>query len=166
MRVHWETEGFVSPACIASSIVWGWCNVIWTCCCDSRRFTRGLGWWRDVCHLKNVCLLWAVTVLWLEGSSFRLLFLRALTLNVIGFLVLLATVFESASAFNGDLSKWDVAKVTTISGSESIRIVENDLTWRELMLCFCVIRVYSWRWGTECKLGDGLLDGRGFVWAS
>ncbi len=22
----------------------------------------GLGWWRDVCNLKNVGLLWAVTV--------------------------------------------------------------------------------------------------------
>ncbi len=52
------------------SYVWGWCNVTWTCSCDSRRFTRGLGWWSDVCNLKNVCLLWAVTVFW---SGFFLL---------------------------------------------------------------------------------------------
>ena len=40
----------------------------------------------------------------------------------------LATVFADASAFDGDLSQWDVAKVTDMSWSKSIRIVENDLT--------------------------------------
>ena len=40
----------------------------------------------------------------------------------------LATVFFDASAFNGDLNQWDVAKVTTMSSSKSTRIVENDLT--------------------------------------
>ncbi len=40
----------------------------------------------------------------------------------------LATVFVYASAFNGDLNQWDVAKVTTVEGSKPIRIVENDLT--------------------------------------
>ena len=44
--------------------VWGWRNVTWTCSCDWRRFSRGLGLWSDVCYLKNVCLLWAVTVFW------------------------------------------------------------------------------------------------------
>jgi surface protein len=34
----------------------------------------------------------------------------------------LATVFADASAFNGDLSQWDVAIVTDMSGSKSIRI--------------------------------------------
>jgi hypothetical protein len=43
----------------------------------------------------------------------------------------LATVFLAASAFNGDLNKWDVSKVTTINSSKSIRIFENDLTWHE-----------------------------------
>ncbi len=28
----------------------------------SWRFTRGLVWWSDVCNLKNVFILWAVTV--------------------------------------------------------------------------------------------------------
>ncbi len=46
----------------------------------------------------------------------------------------LATVFWRASAFNGNLNQWDVGKVTTMEESKSIRIVENDLTWRELML--------------------------------
>jgi hypothetical protein len=38
------------------------------------------------------------------------------------------TVFYGASAFNGDLRQWDVAKVITKALSESIRILENDLT--------------------------------------
>ena len=53
--------------------VWGWRNVTWTCSCDWRRFSRGLGLWSDVCYLKNVCLLWAVTILW---SGFCALFLK------------------------------------------------------------------------------------------
>jgi surface protein len=52
-------------------------------------------------------------------------------------------VFEDASAFNEDLSQWDVAKVTTMGRSKSIRIVENDLTWRELMLLCDWRRVQS-----------------------
>jgi surface protein len=47
----------------------------------------------------------------------------ALTVIAIG-----AKVFLSASAFNGDLNQWDVAKVTTMKGGKSIRIEENDLT--------------------------------------
>jgi surface protein len=61
-----------------------------------------------------------------QGSSFRLLFLRVnCECNRPSSL---ATVFYDASAFNGDLSQWDVAKVTIMSRSKSIRIVENDLT--------------------------------------
>ena len=40
----------------------------------------------------------------------------------------LATVFWSASAFNGDLNKWDVATVSDMSGRKSLRIVANDLS--------------------------------------
>jgi hypothetical protein len=40
----------------------------------------------------------------------------------------LATVFQDASAFNGVLNRWDVAKVTTMSDSKSVRIVDNALT--------------------------------------
>ena len=47
-------------------------------------------------------------------------------MNVIGFLFL-ATVFGQASAFNGDLNQWDVAQVTDMSASKSIRMLENDL---------------------------------------
>ncbi len=43
------------------------------------------------------------------------------------FAFFLAAVFDRASAFNGNLNEWDVAKVTTIHGSKSIRIVGNDL---------------------------------------
>ncbi len=61
-----------------------------------------------------------------QGSSFRLLFLRVdCECNRPSFL---ATVFVYAKAFNGDLSQWDVAKVTNMKWSKSIRIVENDLT--------------------------------------
>ncbi len=51
----------------------------------------------------------------------------ASTVNVIG-LLFLATVFVYGFAFNGDLNSWDVAKVTTMDSSTSIRIVENDMT--------------------------------------
>ena len=37
----------------------------------------------------------------------------------------LATVFVWTSAFNGDLSKWDVAKVTSMSESKFISILEK-----------------------------------------
>jgi surface protein len=61
-----------------------------------------------------------------QGSSFRLLFLRVdCECNRPFFLV---TAFNSASAFNGELSRWDVAKVTTMSSSKSICISENVWT--------------------------------------
>ena len=61
----------------------------------------------------------------------------ALCVNVIG-LLFLAAVFYKASqlwVFNepsaastcGDISMWDVAKVTDMSQSKSIRMLENDL---------------------------------------
>jgi hypothetical protein len=65
-----------------------------------------------------------------QGSS--AFFSCALTVNVIG-PCFLATVFYQASAFNGDLYKWNVAEVTTMYQSKSIRIAENDLTSRELI---------------------------------
>ena len=40
----------------------------------------------------------------------------------------LATVFLMASSFNGDLNKWDVATVSDMSYSKSLRIVANDLS--------------------------------------
>ncbi len=61
-----------------------------------------------------------------DPGFFRLLFLRVdCECNRPSFL---ATVFQSANAFNGDLNQWDVAKVTTMADSKSIRMVENDLT--------------------------------------
>jgi surface protein len=61
-----------------------------------------------------------------QGSSFLLIFLRVdCECNRPSFLV---TVFADASAFNGDLSRWDVAKVTDMYRSKSICIVENGLT--------------------------------------
>ncbi len=45
-----------------------------------------------------------------------------------------ATVFFEASSFIGDLNKWNVANVAKMDRSKLIRIVESDLTGRELML--------------------------------
>ncbi len=59
---------------------------------------------------------------WSDGSSFDLSCSCALTVHVISLLVF-ATVFLQASAFNGDLNQWDVASVTTMFGSKSIRVV-------------------------------------------
>ncbi len=40
----------------------------------------------------------------------------------------LVTVFDRAVVFNGDLTQWDVASVTTVRTSKSIRVVENQST--------------------------------------
>ncbi len=118
------------------------------CFCDSRRFTRGLGWWSDVCNLKNVWHLRDVTVFWL--GFFRLFVLRVnCECNRPSFL---ATVFEAASAFNGDLNQWDVATVTTMHGSKPIRLVENDLTWRELVLLWLEGSVGGLGWWWWCAV--------------
>jgi surface protein len=79
--------------------------------------------------------------------------------HVIGLLVF-ATVFGGASAFNGDLNQWNVGSVTDMSFSKSIRIVwKNALTCREVS-CYCVI----WRGpsgggfgvgGADCAVKDG-----------
>jgi hypothetical protein len=67
----------------------------------------------------------------------------ALTLHVIGLLVF-ATVFAYASAFNGDLHQWNVASVTSMTYSKSIRIVwKNALTCREVSCCCVIWRVPS-----------------------
>ena len=58
---------------------------------------------------------------------FHLSYLARCRVNVIG-LLFLATVFGFAYAFNGDLKQWDVAKVTSMEQSKSIRMLENDLT--------------------------------------
>ncbi len=114
--------------------VWGWRNMTWTCPCDSRRFTWEFG-------LVEWCFFLAVTV-FLSGF-FRLLFLRVdCECNQPSFF---ATVFHVASTFNGNLSKWDVANVNSMPHSKLIRIVENDLTCRELML-LCDWRVQSGVW--------------------
>ena len=64
------------------------------------------------------------------GCSSAPFFPYALTVNVIG-LLFLATVFYSA--FNGDLNQWDVAKVTDMSVSKSISVLEKDLAGREFL---------------------------------
>ena len=58
---------------------------------------------------------------------FHLSVLARCRVNVIG-LLFLATVFFAASTFNGDLNQWEVTKVTSMVGSKSIRMLENDLT--------------------------------------
>ncbi len=130
----WEAEGFAwkwSDSCHqhawhqADTYVWE-DDVTWP---EHAVGIEEWCWWSDACNLKNVYLLWAVTVFW--SGFLRLLVLRVdCESNRPSFLV---TVFDGASAFNGDLDQWDVAKVTTMNGSKSIRIVENYVTWRELM---------------------------------
>ena len=61
-----------------------------------------------------------------------LFFPYALTVNVIG-LFFFATVFRAASAFNRDLSQWNVASVTSMSSSKSRSILEKDLAGREFL---------------------------------
>ncbi len=90
-----------------------------------------LGWWSDVWNLNNV-----VPSLGRDSIVIRvlppLLFLRVDCECNRPFL--LATVFRDASVFNGGLNQWNVAKVTTISGSMSLSILDKDLTGHELML--------------------------------
>ena len=56
-------------------------------------------------------------------------FLRTVTAFRSGFfrLLFLVIVFGQASAFNGDLSHWDVSEVTDMNYCKSIRIVEIAL---------------------------------------
>ncbi len=42
----------------------------------------------------------------------------------------LATVFCSNTVFNGEVNMWDVSKVTNLYAGRSIRMFENDFTWR------------------------------------
>ncbi len=122
-RVCGEVVWFVWPAC-------GWRHVTWTWSCDARRFTRRVGGLVEWCLSIFACF--GLFEYFDQGSSFRYLYSRVdCECNRPSFL---ATVFYNASAFNGDLSRWDVATVTDMFGSKSTRLVENDLTWRELML--------------------------------
>jgi hypothetical protein len=74
-----------------------------------------------------------------QGSSFLLLSLRVdCECNRPSFL---GTVFSQASAFNGDLSQWHVAKVADMSQSKSIRLLENGLTRLELVLLWLALTV-------------------------
>ncbi len=122
------------------TFAWGFCHVTWTCSCDARRFIGGV--W--VGGVMNV--IWRMFAFfgqfgyYDQGSSFCLLFLSVDCECNRPFY--LATVFYGASAFNGTLDQWDVATVTSLGGSKSIRIMANDLTWRELTL-LCVWRVPS-----------------------
>jgi hypothetical protein len=126
-RVCVEVVWFVSPACITPSR--------YACLGDVHAM---LLWFKEV-HSG----VWVGEVLYItwrmsaflglsqccdQGSSFCLLFLRVdCECNRASFL---ATVFFEASAFNGDLNQWDVAKVTSMHQSKSIHILENALTWR------------------------------------
>ncbi len=129
---------------------------------------RGVGLVEWCTNLKSGCLLWAVAVVFNQCSFFRLLFLRVdFEYNRPSFL---ATVFSYNSAFNGDLNQWDVAKVTTMVQSKSIRIVENALTWHEVMLlrleegsvgCLWLVVMMWCKDGREVVLkngGDGVLS--------
>jgi hypothetical protein len=78
-----------------------------------------------------------------QGSSFGLLSLRVeCECNRSSFL---ATVFHSASAFNGNVNQWNVANVNTMGLSESICIMGNGLTY--VNSCYCVIGEFRRRFG-------------------
>jgi hypothetical protein len=161
VQVLWETEEFVCTlwdSCheyalhSVDTYVWGWCNVTWTCSCDSRRFIRwGVGWRNAVCNLKNVCpsLGWLSFVI---RVVFRLSVNACWLANLIC-LFFPATVFY-LSVFNGDLSQWDVAKVTEMGYSKSMRSVDIDLSWRELMPLRLedLVGSYGWGWGCDVKM--------------
>jgi surface protein len=90
-----------------------------------------LGWWSDVCNLKNVSPSLGRDSIVIRVLS-PLLFLRSDCECNRPFLF--ATVFLYASAFNGDLNQWNVATVTDMSGSKSLSILEKGLTGRKFML--------------------------------
>jgi hypothetical protein len=90
-----------------------------------------LGWWSDVCNLKNVLLSLGFASIVIRVLP-PLLFLRVDCECNQPFL--LATVFYSASAFNRDLNQWNVATLTDMTGSKSLSILEKGLTGREFML--------------------------------
>ena len=67
--------------------------------------------------------------------SFILLFTNVsyIMLTVLFFLLFNSAVFNGASAFNGDISKWDVSGVTDMSDSTSNLLLFNSET--ELFVC-------------------------------
>jgi surface protein len=82
-----------------------------------------LGWWRECRSFEECFVFFGLSPYCLiRGFFLRPFCSCALTVHVIGLLVF-ATVFYEAFAFNGDLNQWDVAKVTDMSNSKSIRIV-------------------------------------------
>ncbi len=103
---------------------------------------------------RMCCFRWAVREYFDQGSlPSAFLFLRVdCECNRPS---IFATAFYRAYAFNGNLNQWDVAKVTCMIESKSICIVENDWTWRELML-LVDWRVpsggRSWWWWCDVKV--------------
>ncbi len=80
--------------------------------------------------IRGICWVGAIAV----GCEWSLPSLSFLDHSILSGVLppsFLATVFLSASAFNGDLNKWDVSKVTTIYSSKSIRVCKNGLTRSE-----------------------------------
>jgi surface protein len=83
----------------------------------------GLGWWSVVCNLMNVWpSLGCLSILTRCFPPFLFLCVD-FECNRDS---LLATVFSGCYEFNGDLNQWDVAEVTTMERSKSIRILEKD----------------------------------------
>ncbi len=76
----------------------------------------------DVCMYSEECsAFFGLFEYFDQGSSFRLLFLRVDCECYRS--SRRAKVFQGASVFDGDLSEWDVATVTEMYESKSIRIV-------------------------------------------
>jgi surface protein len=105
----------------------------------------GSRWWSGICNLKNGYLLW-LSQYFNQGS---LAFFSRVVDCECNRPPILATVFFGASTFNGDLSQWDVTKVTNMFASKSVRILKNNLTWRELML------LCNWKAQSGVGVGGG-----------
>ncbi len=141
--VYWTLRSFVCASWVVRR--WG-VNVSWVV--EVGESASALGD-RRVC-VEVVCFVSHGEP---ESGFFRLLFLRVdCECNRPSFL---ATVFAYTSAFNGNLNQWDVATVTTMSSSKSIRIQENDLTCRKIIQLRLGDSVggLGWCWRCDVKMG-------------
>jgi hypothetical protein len=102
----------------------------------------GLGWWSDACNLQNFFAFCGLSQYFDQASSFCLLVLRFdCECNRPSFV---ATAFQHASAFNGDLNQWDVAKVGAMLQSKSTRI---GVCWQVLKMRRCdILKCRKRRW--------------------
>jgi hypothetical protein len=88
---------------------------------------RCLGWWRECLSFEESFAFFGLAQYCLiRGFFLRAFCSSALTVHAIGPLVF-ATAFYMATAFEGVFNQWDVAKVTNMYRSKSIREVSNAI---------------------------------------